>query len=284
MTQRLAEVSLSSVSRFLAGLDPEFVWAGALLAALAYSVRSARRSGLDPRNMYWAVVFAILGGLWGGHLMGLLVHGWEGGPLALFQFWRGGKSYYGGLLGGGIAGGFFFYYRKLPVLAYADASMPALALGYAIGRLGCFLNGDDYGSVSAVPWAVVYPSGTEAHAAHVARGWISPGAMWSLPVHPVQLYASLLGLCLFMWLTNWRPMRAGSRFCAFVISYGVARFIMEFVRGDFRAVLGPLSLPQVFSLILVLVGVGVWLELVPGASTDIHSSMPREEGQILVKS
>lgn len=277
MTHGLVEVSLSSVSRFLADLDPEFVWAAALLVALAYSVRSARRSGLDPRNMYWAVVFAILGGLWGGHLLGLFVHGWGGGPLAFFQFWRGGKSYYGGLLGGGIAGGLFFYYRKLPVLAYADASMPALALGYAIGRLGCFLNGDDYGSVSAVPWAVVYPTGTEAHAAHVVRGWISPGATWSLPVHPVQLYASLLGLCMFVWLANWRPMRAGSRFCAFVISYGTARFILEFVRGDFRAVLGPLSLPQVFSLIFVLVGIGVWLELVGGASTAVHCTMPVEE-------
>ena len=274
MTQGFTEVSLPLVSRFLGELDPEFVWAAALLAALAYSVRSARRSGLDPRNMYWAVVSAILGGLWGGHLLGLFVHGWGGGSFAFFQFWEGGKSYYGGLLGGGIAGGLFFHYRKVPVLAYADASMPALALGYAIGRLGCFLNGDDYGTVSRVPWAVVYLSGTEVHAAQVARGWIGPGAMWSLPVHPVQLYASLLGLCLFVWLTNWRPMRAGSRFCAFVISYGLARFIMEFVRGDFRPVLGPLSLPQVFSLIFILVGVGVWLELVLGASAAVRCSMP----------
>jgi phosphatidylglycerol:prolipoprotein diacylglycerol transferase len=274
VTQGLVGVSLTLVSRFLGELDPEFVWAAALLAALAYSVRSARRSGLDTRNMYWAVVSAILGGLWGGHLLGLFVHGWGGGPLALFHFWRGGKSYYGGLMGGGIAGGLFFHYRKVPVRAYADANMPALALGYAIGRLGCFLNGDDYGTVSRVPWAVVYPSGTEAHAAHVARGWINPGAIWSLPVHPVQLYASLLGLCLFIWLANWRPMRVGSRFWAFVISYGLARFIMEFVRGDFRAVLGPLSLPQVFSLIFILVGVGVWLESTLGASAAVRCSMP----------
>jgi phosphatidylglycerol---prolipoprotein diacylglyceryl transferase len=277
VTQGLADVSLSSASRFLANLDPEFVWAAALLTALAYSVRSARRSGLDPRNMYWAVVFAILGGLWGGHLLGLFVHGWGGGPLALFQFWQGGKSYYGGLLGGGIAGGLFFHYRKLPVRAYADASMPALALGYAIGRLGCFLNGDDYGTVSRVPWAVVYPSGTEAHAAHVARGWIGPGAAWSLPVHPVQLYASLLGLCLFTWLASWRPTRAGSRFCAFVISYGVARFIMEWLRGDFRAVLGPLSLPQVFSLLFVFTGLGVWLVLVSGTHVVARCCVPEGE-------
>ena len=93
-------MSPSSLFPFLTDLDPGFVWAAALLAALAYSVRSAQRSHLDPRSMYWAVVFAILGGLCGGHLLGLLVHGWQGGPLAFFQFWQGGKSYYGGLVGG----------------------------------------------------------------------------------------------------------------------------------------------------------------------------------------
>ncbi len=259
--QAFVEVSLSMTSWLTAAIDPMFAWAAALLAALAYSVRSARRSGLDPRSMYCAVVFAILGGLWGGHLLGLIVHGWVGGALAVFQFWHGGKSYYGGLLGGGTAAGLFFHNRKLPVLAYADASMPALALGYSIGRMGCFLNGDDYGTVSAVSWAVVFPSGTEAHAAHLTRGWISSGAMWSLPVHPVQLYAALFGLCLFVWLAHWHPTRPGSRFCAFVISYGVVRFVIEFVRGDFRSVLGPFSLPQLFSLIFISVGAGLWLEL-----------------------
>jgi phosphatidylglycerol---prolipoprotein diacylglyceryl transferase len=285
VTGVLVQVPLSLASRFFLVLDPEFVWATALLAALAYSVRSARRSNLDPRSMYWAVVCAILVGLGGGHLLGLLVHGWRGDPIALVQFWQGDKSYYGGLIGGGIAGGLFFYFGKLPVLAYADASMPALALGYAIGRLGCLLNGDDYGTLTHVTWAVVYPAGTEAHAAHVARGWISPGATWSLPVHPVQLYASLLGLFLFVWLASWRPMRPGSRFCSFVTTYGTARFVLEWMRGDFHTVLGPFSLPQLFSLFFVLIGLGMGLVLVSGTrvvATLDDEGYPSEETEHLV--
>lgn len=252
---------LSAASLSAASLDPEFVWTAALLAALAYSLRSARLLGLDRRVMYWAGVCAILGGLWGGHLLGLVVHGSDGEPLGWLRFWAGAKSYYGGLCGGALAGAVFLRLRRLSVVPYADAVVPAVALGYAIGRIGCFLNGDDYGTLSHLPWAVQYPEGTEAHAAHVARGLTDPAALWSLPIHPVQLYASLLGVSLFVFLARWRPSCVGSRFCAFAVMYGVARFAMEGLRGDFRAVLGPLSLPQVFSLVLGFVGIAVWVGL-----------------------
>jgi len=247
-----------SAPPYLTSLSPGLVWSVAILSALIYAVRSAWRSGLDARAMYWAVVCSMLTGLWGAHLLSLLVHGWSGGVLDLFRFVQGGKSLYGGLLVGGLAAGLYFHFRKLPVLAYADASMPALALGYAVGRIGCFLNGDDYGTLTHVRWAVVYPPGTEAYQAHLARGWISPGDSWSLSIHPVQLYASLLGLALFILLANWHPRLPGTRFCAYLVLYGVGRFLMEYLRGDFRSVLGPLSLPQVFSAGFVLVGAVVW--------------------------
>lgn len=263
-------IPLPSASRFLTSLDPGLVSSVALVAALAYAVRSARRSALDPRSMYWAVVSAALGGLFGGHLLDLFVHGWQD-PYSLLQFWQGGKSLYGGLVVGGIVGGLFFHYRKLPVLAYADGSMPALALGYAIGRLGCFLNGDDFGTVSHVPWAVAYPPGTEAYSDHIARGWINSGAPFSLPIHPVQLYASLIGLGLFVLLATWRPHRAGRRFCAFLILYGAARFCLEqWFRGDFRAVVGPLSLPQVFSMLFVMIGAAIWLRARESKSKELR--------------
>jgi phosphatidylglycerol:prolipoprotein diacylglycerol transferase len=233
------------------------MWSVALLVALAYAVRSARISGLQARSMYWASVCALLAGLWGAHLLSLLVHGWEGGLLALFQFVPGGKSLYGGLLLGGLAAGLYFHLRQLPVLAHADAAMPALALGYAIGRIGCFLNGDDYGALTHLPWAVVYPPGTEAYQAHLAASLISARDAWSLPIHPVQLYASLLGVGLFVALANWRPKRKGGRLCAYLVVYGIGRFFLEYLRGDFRAVLGPLSLPQLFSLLFVCFGLGI---------------------------
>ena len=255
----------------LAIVSPGVVWSVALLAASAYAVYSASRSGLDARAMYWAVVCALLPGLWGAHLLSLLVHGWSGGPLALFQFVEGGKSLYGGLFLGGFAAGFYFHKRKLPVLAYADASIPGVALGYAIGRVGCFLNGDDYGTLARVRWAVVYPPGTEAYQAHLDHGWISAADAWSLPIHPVQLYLSLFGFALFVLLASWRPVRLGGRLCAYLILYGIGRFFMEFLRGDFRAVLGPLSLPQVFSVAFMLLGAGIFIQL--KTTTSAHLPM-----------
>ncbi|RSL17995.1 phosphatidylglycerol:prolipoprotein diacylglycerol transferase [Edaphobacter aggregans] len=260
------------VPRSLAGFDPSMVWAAGLLAASAHAVFSAWRAGLSTRAMYRAVVLSLLGGLWGANLLSLLVHGWEGGPLAAFAFVQGGKSLFGGLLLGGFAAVLYFHYRKLPMLAYADAGMLALTLGYAIGRIGCFLNGDDYGTLTHVHWAVVYPPGTEAYEAHLERGWISPGDAWSLPIHPVQLYASLLGLALFVVLVAWRPKWEGSRLCAYLIIYGVSRFFLEYLRGDFRRVLGTFSLPQLFSLCFISLGLVLWLHRGRVQATAISSA------------
>src|SRR5262249_3858158 len=156
---------------------------------------------------------------------------------------------YGGLLAGAAAFVLFLKLRKLAILPYADAAACAVALGIAIGRIGCFLNGDDYGTVSRLPWAVRFPPGTEAYMGHLMRGWVTSTDAWSLPVHPVQLYDSLFALCLFGILVIWHPSLPGLRFGFFAIAHGVGRFAEEFFRGDFRPALGPLSLTQAISLL-----------------------------------
>lgn len=229
----------------------DWVWSGALLASLVCAVICARTRRLNVRVMYWASTSALLAGLWGGHLLSLLVHGWDGGPWAAFDILGPGKSLFGGLCAGAIAAALCFRFRKASILAYSDAAMPAVALGYAIGRIGCFVNGDDFGTVTGLPWAVTYRPGTEAYADHLSRAWIQTGAASSLPIHPVQLYHSLVGVALLLLMVNWRPQRPGARLSAYVALYGVARFFLEWVRGDFRAVAGPFSLPQVFSMLFV---------------------------------
>ena len=239
-------------------IDPSVVWAMALIAAMAYTLRSARQSNLDVQSTYWAAVCAYVGGLWGGHLMGMAVHGIPGGLFGWAEFWSGPKSYFGALLGGGAAAAFYFRRHKMDAIAYADAAVPAVCIGYAIGRIGCYLNGDDYGTLTRLPWAVAYPPGTEAYQSHIDRGWIAPGATWSLPVHPVQLYASLLGLVMFLVLVNYRPKQDGRRLGLFLSLYAAGRFLMEWLRGDFRAVLGPLSLPQLLSLLFLVLAFTLW--------------------------
>lgn len=238
-------------------IDPEMLWSAGLLAALACCLWMARRDNLNSRAMYWAGVFAILFGLWGGYLLGLYYHGTDGRPWAWLRFWSGGEAEYGGLLAGMLAVAVYLRIRKLPFLRYADAIVPAVAFGVAIGRIGCFLNGDDFGTRSNLPWAVTFPPGTEAYSDHFSRGWLAPGAAQSLPVHPVQLYMTFFALGLFLLLASWHPARSGVRFATFLVIYGTARFVQQFWRGDFQAVLGPFSLTQFISVALIVLGLAV---------------------------
>lgn len=264
---------MAEALRFPAGLDPGILWGAGLVAALAYALRTARRDGLEPRAMYWAGVSALLGGLWGGHLLGIVYYGTDGRPWAWLRFWSGGQAEYGGLIAGALAVALYVKVRKLPFLAYADAIVPAVALGVAIGRIGCFLNGDDFGTRTHLPWAVTFPPGTEAYADHFTRGWITANDPLSLPVHPVQLYASLFALVLFVFLAHWHPRRVGIRFAAFLILYGAGRFVDQFLRGDFRPVLGPLSLTQLISLLFVISGTAIWLGMRGAAQGKTRASV-----------
>src|SRR6266403_1549147 len=254
--------------RFLSSVDPGILWGASLLVALLYSLRPARREGLDPRAMYWAGASAILFGLWGGYLLGFVYYGTDGRPWAWLRFWSGGRAEYGGLIAGMFAIALYLQIRKLTFLRYADAIVPAVALGAAIGRLGCFLNGDDFGTRSTLLWAVTFPSGTEAYADHFNRGWIASSDPLSLSIHPVQLYTSLFALMLFAFLAWSRPSRTGLRFASFLVIYGAGRFADQHFRGDFQPILGPLSLTQLISLLLVAGGAVIWVS-VRGATRGV---------------
>lgn len=282
MLTTLAELvrpDLTQVTRFLSGIDPGILWGAGLVAALAYALRMARRDGLDQRVIYWACALAILFGLWGGYLLGFVYYGTDGRPWAWLRPWSGGRAEYGGQLAGMLTVAIYLRIRKRPFLRCADAIVPAVALGAAIGRLGCFLNGDDFGTRTMLPWAVTFPPGTEAYADHYVRGWINATAPLSLPVHPVQLYASLYALALFVFLSLWRPSRSGQRFAAFLVIYGAGRFLDQYVRGDFQPILGPLSLTQLISLFLVLAGIVLFRPSIT-AGSFAASAVPASIGKV----
>ncbi|HXJ13295.1 MAG TPA: prolipoprotein diacylglyceryl transferase family protein [Candidatus Limnocylindrales bacterium] len=259
---------------------PELFEVIALLAALSYTLRSARRDGLELRAMYWAGASAILLGLWGGYLLGFVYYGTDGRPWAWLRFWSGGEAQYGGLLAGALAVAAYLRIRKQLFLRYADAMAPAVALGVAVGRIGCFLNGDDFGTLTQLPWGVRFPPGTEAYADHFARGWIAPGAEFSQAVHPVQLYASLLALALFMGLVHLRESAPGTRLAVLACVHGATRFFIQYWRGDFERVLGPFSLTQLLSLGLVLLGGGFLIvqSLRSSAALDAPTALQMGQG------
>jgi phosphatidylglycerol:prolipoprotein diacylglycerol transferase len=189
-------------------------------------------------------------------------------PLRLVNFLEGGKGVFGAFLGAALFGSLYLLYRKQSVLAYADNAVPAVALGYAVARIGCFLNGDDFGIVSSVPWAVQFPPGTEVYAAHLTRRLIEAGASFSLPVHPTQLYHSASGLLMFLLLSRWQGQWSGSRLAVALAGYGVLRFIIEWFRGDALPVVGPFHASHLFSFAFII-GAGL-LWWVKGRARESH--------------
>ena len=142
---------------------------------------------------------------------------------------------------------------KYRVAVIADAVAPALAAAYAVGRMGCFLNGDDYGRPSGLPWAMAFPKGDPPT---------------TTLVHPTQLYEILASLVIFAilaWVLAPRLKRGGALFWSYLGLAGVERFLVEFVRTNEPGLLG-LTQQQWISVVLFAAGVvGLWWLYRPGA-------------------
>ncbi len=204
--------------------------------------RERRRSGL-PDNTVDAAMAGVFGGLAGAKLVWALEHMGRAEPFLDLLLSRGGLSWFGGFAGGLLAGLVVLRRRRLPVLRVLAAATPALALAHAIGRLGCFLVGDDYGVPSTLPWAVAFPEG------------LPPT---TIAVHPTQLYEMAALLPLVWLLLRWRRQGRPDRFVlgAYLVATGSARFLIEFLRLR-EALFGPFAVAHLFSLVAIGVGVAL---------------------------
>jgi phosphatidylglycerol:prolipoprotein diacylglycerol transferase len=213
---------------------------GALVGLWIFG-RELARSGL-PEEASNAAVAGVLGGLAGAKLLWTVEHLGEE-PFLSLVLSRGGMSWFGGLLGGVAAGLFVMWRQRLPVLRVLAAATPALAVGHAIGRIGCFLVGDDYGRPSDLPWAVAFPRG------------LPPT---DVPVHPTQLYEAAALVVLAVALFRWRRDRLSDSVVLgrYLVLAGAIRFAIEFVRVNVR-VLGPFSLAHLVAAALIVVGIAM---------------------------
>jgi phosphatidylglycerol:prolipoprotein diacylglycerol transferase len=217
------------------------VAAGALVGLWLFR-RELRRSGL-PDAALDAAIAGIVGGMVGAKLLWVCEHRGEE-PLVNLLLSRGGLSWFGGFAGGILAGLWVMQRRRLPKLAVIAAATPALAVGQAIGRIGCFLVGDDYGRPTTLPWGVAFPRG------------LPPT---SVPVHPTQLYEAAALVPLAWLLLRLRRQGRSDRFVlgAYLVLAGTIRFGIEFVRVNER-VLGIFTVAHVASLLAVIVGAVLW--------------------------
>ncbi len=218
-----------------------------------------RRRGLDEEYAADIVMAAVIGGLVGGRLWYVGVTGhWD----ALFG--RGGLVWYGGFFGGMLAVLANGWRKRVPLRFTLDLAAPGLALGYALGRVGCFLVNDDYGVPSALPWAMRFPQGlppSTVGALSEAGVSFPPGAdpLQVVAVHPTQLYETVVMIGVFAWLWSRRQHghATGWLFGAWLAFAGTERFLTEFLRAKDDRFFGPITLAQVTSIGLVLAG--AWL-------------------------
>ena len=204
--------------------------AAAYLAALGWLVRSARRAHLDADALMSLGTWAIVGALVGAKALLVLrsLSDYTATPSELWStsLLTSAGDFYGGFIGGLVASAIFFRrHPEVPFWRAADVCAPAIALGQAIGRVGCFMAGDDYGRPTTVPWAVTF---TDPDAARIG------GAPLGVPLHPVQLYEAAVCLALFgflVWLER-RRHRDGDVIAVYTLLYAIARFGLEYLRGD----------------------------------------------------
>ena len=196
------------------------------------------------------MVWILFGVILGGRIGYILFYQWQyylANPMAMLRVWEGGMAFHGGLLGVLSVCVLFAYKHKLSCLSLADLVAPIAPIGFFLGRIGNFINGELWGRTTDLPWGMVFPlAGPD-------------------PRHPSQLYeAALEGLLLFL-LLNWlaRTLRPpGFLLGWFLAGYGFCRFLVEFVREPDQH-LGLLSLGltmgQWLSMPMIILGIGVWI-------------------------
>jgi phosphatidylglycerol---prolipoprotein diacylglyceryl transferase len=209
--------------------------------------RRLKELGKPTDWAYEMVIAALIGGLVGSRV-DFIIENYDQvkGDVLGNIFTGSGLVWYGGAIGGAIAVVLWARWRKMLNIALLDLAAVPLAVGYAIGRIGCQVSGDgDYGKAWDGPWAMAYPNGTKPI---------------DTPVHPTPIYETLaMGLvAYFLWRLRDR-VQPGILFAIYLVLAGTERLLVEFIRRNSPELLG-LTTPQVLSVVMIAAGV-VWIAL-----------------------
>lgn len=245
---------LKVVASIIIGVDPTIFNLGSLaigwhgvfmvlgiIVGIWLTLRLAKRAGISEEFIYASAFLVILFGLIGArlvHVLDNLGYYWDN-PGQILAFWEGGLAWYGGLVGGVLAVVVYAKVRKFSLGHFADAAAPSVILGLAIGRIGCTINGDAYGTPTSLPWGLVYTH--------------SPYAPFWVAGHPAPVYEIIWNLIVFalLWRLRGRLKPPGALFLLMIAMYSFGRFFISWVRVE-PAVAGPLHQAHFISLILFL--------------------------------
>jgi phosphatidylglycerol---prolipoprotein diacylglyceryl transferase len=223
----------------------------------------------DPSKVVWPIergecTSAAYGGVWDAAAG--VCHPGGADCFAWAKFWAGGLTYYGGLFGASGAAWLLLKRDAFPFWKAADMAGFAIPIGLGFGRMGCLMAGCCFGATCDLPWAVAFPWRSAASEEQFRDHLIASPRMWSLPVHPTQLYEAAASLAIaavcLLWVHG-RKRYDGQVFAAFLSLYAVARFGLETLRRDDRGGVFGLSTSQLLGLLML------------GAAAAIHLTRGR---------
>lgn len=230
-------------------IGPIQIYSYGVMLALGFLVatflarRRANSIGMDGDAIVDICVFLIVFGLLGARLLYIILNldYYKSVPLEAVMIWKGGLVWYGGLISAILASVWFLRKKRLPIVKTADLLMPYVALGQAIGRIGCFLNGCCYGKPTSSVLGVSF---------NPAQG----------TVHPTQLYESAATFFIYLILRRRKP-GDGKTILLYLLFYSAFRFFNEFLRGDNPQVFIGLTVSQIISPIVLATTIILWKNL-----------------------
>jgi phosphatidylglycerol:prolipoprotein diacylglycerol transferase len=212
--------------------------------ALWMSSKEAERKGLDPRLIQDFAVYALFGGIVGARIYFVLFsepayflqHPWE-----ILAVWHGGIGVIGSLFGGALVALWYCRKKELSLLKLGDTLAPGMALGQTIGQFACLFNGDSYGRPTDLPWAITYTDSRSL-------------APLNIPLHPIEIYemAAYFLVFLVVWNVRKKYRADGFALLAYLSAYGLARFFVEFFRGQPAIFAWGIPAAQVFAASMML--------------------------------
>jgi phosphatidylglycerol:prolipoprotein diacylglycerol transferase len=242
-----------------------------LTAAFAITIRLSRSYGFGYQQVIDMGFVGIIAGVVGSRLLFVLIHPshfWAR-PLEILEIWEGGLVFSGGLV---TVGGFMLFYSRrhpLPFLRIGDLWTPGVALGQAIGSIGCFMAGCCYGRPLYAPWRVVFTNPNSL-------------APLNIPLHPAQIYSALSGFLIaaVLLVLHRRKKFEGRILLWFLILHSTSSLLVERFRGDSRGVISgtEMSVTQLIALVLLIVSVAALMALTSKCRTDKEEVKIRSGG------
>lgn len=233
-----------------------------LMVALGFLVgifwvgKESKRVGMPADKLMDLAFYIIVSAIVGSRLLYILVESpsllWTQ-PLDFFKVWEGGLVFYGGLIGAVLTSAWYMKRHRLNFWRVADIFMPGVAIGHAIGRLGCFAAGCCYGKPVEHPawWAVIYPADGEG---------LAPGG---IPLYPTQLMEAGAEVAIFLMLVYYTRKKKfdGQILLMYLILYSIIRIVLEFYRGDFVRgfIVGGISTSQFVSFFIIAAAMVCWI-------------------------